>query len=48
VIPGNTYLREGFDTVDLLIKVGCFCKKIIFEISQAADLSRLVQGGELY
>jgi len=36
-------------TVDLLVKVACFVNKnIMFAISKAADLNKLVQGGQLY
>jgi hypothetical protein len=36
-------------TVDLLIKVACFVKKeIMFALSKGADLTDLVQGGQMY
>ncbi len=46
--PGNTHWRERANTVDLLIKVACFCKKVMFTMPKAADLNEQVQGGQLY
>ena len=38
---GTLTEREGFGTVDLLIKIGCFVKKISF--SMKSSLSELVR-----
>jgi hypothetical protein len=41
-------LRGRLNTVDLLIKIGCFGKdKIILSTGKAADLNLFVQGGLL-
>jgi len=39
---------EGSGTVDLLIRVARFVRKLMFSISKAADPNLLVQGGQLY
>jgi hypothetical protein len=48
VKAGNTTLGGRLSTVDLLIKVDCFIKKLnIFNINWA-DLNYLAQGGQPY
>ncbi len=39
VWPGNTNRRGRVGTVDLLIKVACFVKKIMLAVSKATDLN---------
>jgi len=45
--PGKTNRRGRISTVDLLIKVACFVKEVIFN-KKGVDLNWLVQGGQPY
>ncbi len=46
---GNTNLGGTLSTVDLLIEVGCFVKKVNNGLNKkGADLYQLVKGGQPY
>jgi hypothetical protein len=49
--PRYTHNSQGTlnkGEIDLLIKVGCFVKKILLALSKGADLNELVKGSQLH
>ncbi len=44
----NANWMRRLSTVDLLIKLACFVKKILFVFSKPVDINWLVQGGQPY